>query len=104
MDGSNVNIKLLRHFKDKPRISDPLNPVVLDIGTCGLHTFHNAFITAIKTTKWELVEFLKAIYNVFKDVPAQQAEYNNTTESNKFSLKFCVMCWLNNFTVAEIAE
>lgn len=52
----------------------------------------------------ELVKFLRAIYNLFKDDPAWRAKYNNIIGSNKFPLKFCAVRWLNNFTVAERTE
>lgn len=104
MDGPNVNIKLLRLLKEKLKISDLNDPIIFDIGTCGLHTLHNAFKAGIKAPKWEIIDFLRAIYNLFKNVPARRADLIHYSGSSEFPLKFCAVRWLQNIVVAERAE
>jgi len=104
MDGPNVNIKMFKDFKEELKSADDSSPIILDIGTCGIHTLHNSFKISIKSSSWNLVEFLRAIYNVFKHVPACRAEFIKITGSRKFSLKFCAVRWLNNICVAERAD
>lgn len=104
MDGPNVNIKMFKDFKEELKSADDLSPMILDIGTCGIHTLHNSFKTSIKSSSWNLVEFLRAIYNVFKHVTVRRAEFIKITGSRKFPLKFCAVRWLNNICVAERAD
>lgn len=104
MDGPNVNIKLLRLLKEKLKTSDLNDPIIIDIGTCGLHTLHNAFKAGIKAPKWEIIDFLRAIYNLFKNVPARRADLIHYSGSSEFPLKFCAVRWLQNIVVTERAE
>lgn len=102
MDGPNVNFKFLREFKDAVS-SEPSSPVLLDIGSCGLHSVHCAFKAAVKATQWDVVEFLRALYYLFKNVPARRADYCHYSSSSLFPLKFCAIRWLENVRVAERA-
>lgn len=105
MDGPNVNIKVLNDLKEELKdTDDEMDPVMLDIGTCGLHTMHNAFKNGIKASKWNIIEFLRAIYNLFKDVPARRADYIHYTGSLKFPKKFCAVRWLQNIEVSQRAQ
>lgn len=59
MDSPNANHKMLRDFKEKlEEIHDLIDPHIIDIGSCGLHTMHNSFTNAIKINDWKIVEFL----------------------------------------------
>lgn len=102
MDGPNVNIKFLRDLKEELK-HDPNSPILLDIGSCGLHNLHNAFKAAMKATTWDIVKFLRAICNIFSHVPARRADYIRFSGSNKFPMKFCAVRWLQNGAVAERA-
>ena len=72
MDGPNVNLKFLRNLKLALKNGSPENAVLLEIGSCGLHTAHNAFKAGLKQTGWSLVEFMNGCYLTFKDVPARR--------------------------------
>lgn len=63
-DGPNVNLKFLRDFAD--HVKEEFDSKLLDIGTCSLHIVHGVFKTAHKQTKWEIHEFLRCIYYLFK--------------------------------------
>ncbi|XP_063226873.1 uncharacterized protein LOC134541567 [Bacillus rossius redtenbacheri] len=102
MDGPHVNFKFLRDLKEEIVTSEN-DPSFLDIGSCGLHTLHCAFKAAIKATDWKIVEFLRALYNLFKNVPARRADYVQFSGSSNFSKKFCAIRWLENSGVAERA-
>lgn len=102
MDGPNVNLKFLRDLKDDLN-NGPDSPVLLDIGSCGLHNLHNAFKAAMKATAWDIVQFLRAIYNIFAHVPARRADYIRFFGSHQFPLKFCAVRWLQNGVAAERA-
>lgn len=100
MDGPNVNHKMIRLWKEE-MTDDGLQ--LLDIGSCGLHTVHCAFKYAIKSTNWVVVEFLRAIYNIFKDVPSRRGDFKGITGCSTFPIKFCSIRWIENARVAERA-
>ncbi|XP_071563117.1 uncharacterized protein [Temnothorax nylanderi] len=103
MDGPNVNFEFLRDLK-LDLSSDPENKKLLDLGSCGLHTMHCAFKAGINATKWNIIAFLRALYNLFKNVPARKADYTSASGSADFPLKFCGIRWLENIAVAERAR
>ena len=49
MDGPNVNIKLLKMIQAERSENEHQ---LIDIGSCGLHTIHNAFKTGTESTGW----------------------------------------------------
>lgn len=102
MDGPNVNFKLLKLLKSelRPGLDDPK---FLDIGSCGIHTLHCAFKAGIKGTGWSLIEFLRALFNLWKNVPARRGMYTEITGSTLFPHKFCTIRWLENAPVANRA-
>ncbi|XP_049518510.1 uncharacterized protein LOC125943340 [Dermacentor silvarum] len=102
MDGPNVNMKFLREIKQELCESSD-GRQILDVGSCGLHVVNGAFKTGHAATGWQLVEFLRAIYNLFKCVPARRAEYARITGSNVYPLKFCAVRWLENVSVISRA-
>lgn len=102
MDGPNVNFKTLRLLKEE-RESDVDSPQLLDLGSCGLHTVHCAFKAGVNATSWGIIQFLRALYNLFKDVPARRGDYTAKTKSDIFPLKFCSIRWLENVAVANRA-
>ena len=74
---------------------------MLELGSCGLHNVHGGFKDAIKETEWQLVIYLRSLYNLFKDVLARRAKYTQYTESDVFPSKFCAIRWLENSDVAQ---
>lgn len=64
---------------------------------------HNAFKNAIKSAKWNIIEFLRFIYNVYKDVPARRADFIKFSNPTTFPKKFCAVRWLQNIETSERA-
>lgn len=100
MDGPNVNFKLLDLLQ---REYAELNggAQVLVVGSCGLHTLHNAMKAGF--TVWQIEKFLRALHFLFHNVPARREDYTNTTGSTCFPLSFCGHRWVENVPVAERA-
>ncbi|KAE8742847.1 hypothetical protein FOCC_FOCC005271, partial [Frankliniella occidentalis] len=102
LDGPSVNFKFLKelqvHLKGE---HGPDEPILLLMGSCGLHVVHNAFKTGVNAAGWGIVGYLRATYNVFKDVPARRSKYTLWTGSTKFPQKYCAVRWLNNASVAD---
>ncbi|GBN02756.1 Kinesin-like protein unc-104 [Araneus ventricosus] len=102
MDGPNVNHKFLKDLKMELEVT-PQDPIILDIGSCGLHTIHCGFKHAIKATEWKVVDFLRALHYIFKDVPSHRADFTHLTGCEKFPKKFCAIRWIENVDIAERA-
>ncbi|GBM12783.1 hypothetical protein AVEN_172356-1, partial [Araneus ventricosus] len=62
---------------------------------------HCAFKSSMQETGWNIVPFLRAVYNLFKDSPAGRAL--SVTTSSVFPKKFCVVRWLQNAEVSQRA-
>ncbi|GBL84560.1 hypothetical protein AVEN_99516-1 [Araneus ventricosus] len=50
-----------------------------------------------------MVEYLRALYNLFKDVPAHRGTYTEFSGSKIFPKKFCSIRWLENSDIAQRA-
>ena len=106
MDGPNVNWKFHDTLQEYRQEENPQSPLLLVIGSCGLHVLHGAYQTAHKKTTWEVQKVLKALHGIFKKSPARRADYlkDNDLVSNDddnqmklyFPLKFCSHRWLEN--------
>lgn len=105
MDGPNVNFKFHRLLKEF--LKDSLNEerVLPDIGSCGLHTLNNAFKNAIKSVGWDVAKFLRAAFDLFKNVPARRSQFilYSNIPANQFPMKFCSTRWFQNAAPAECA-
>ncbi|XP_021701533.1 uncharacterized protein LOC110676754 [Aedes aegypti] len=99
MDGPNVNWAFLRELK----LELTGDAKLLDLGSCGLHIMHGAFKDGFQATEWPVVTFLRALYNLFKEVRARRALYVQYSGSDVFPLKFCGHRWLENSNVAKRA-
>lgn len=102
MDGPNVNFAFLRELKLELKEEGKTNELI-DLGSCGIHTVHNAFKKALTRTGWNLTRLLRAMYNLFKDVPTRRGIYIRLTNSDLFPLKFFSVRWLENSAVAQRA-
>ncbi|KAJ8869850.1 hypothetical protein PR048_028859 [Dryococelus australis] len=108
MDGPNVNKKFLQDLKLYLK-GDPDSPVILNLGTCelhtlrncGLHTLHNSYKAAIKKTDWGNIESLRALHYLFSCVPVRRADYVQFSGSNVFPFTYCKVRWLKNVKVVE---
>ena len=103
MDGPNVNLKFLRDLQTKMLLTED-NKRLIDIGTCRLHVLHNAFKNSIKNVQWEIAEFLRALFNLFHNVPARRAEYIAASNVDLFPKNFCGIRWVENVSVPERAR
>lgn len=105
MDGPNVNWSFYKLLKnDITTIHGPDTPQLLELGSCGLHVVHGAFKTGIKKTDWNIIEFLRALYNLFKMVPARRGHFTEITGVSLFPLPFCTVRWIENARVAKRSQ
>lgn len=100
MDGPNVNFKLL-DLLQKEHAELHGGTQVIMVGSCGLHTLHNAMKAGF--TAWQLEKLLRAMHFLFYNVPARREDFTNLTRSSCFPLSFCGHRWVENVPVAERA-
>ena len=99
MDGPSVNWKAYNQLHCE--LKDNFKSGLLHVGSCGLHTLHNAFKKGCAATKWQIDSFLSSAYYLFKDSPARREDYITVTGCNTFPLKFCSHRWLENESIAK---
>ena len=97
MDGPNVNWKL---FEDLlTQLLSDTGKQMLNVGSCGLHTIHEAYRDGIKATKCDTECFLSSCFYLFKDSPARRENFTRITSSSTFPLKFVPRRWVENVPV-----
>ena len=102
MDGPNVNWKVHDMLsKDVKRVKADQN--LLNAGSCGMHTIHNAFRSGCKATGWDIEEILCSMHRLFKDCPAREDDYKSVTKSSELPTNFCRHRWLENVSVMRQA-
>jgi hypothetical protein len=92
-----VNWKLLELIQEKLKVNNC--PPLLNIGSCGLHTVHNAFKHGCKKSGFEVCSFLKAHHFLFFETSARREDFSEITGSSVFPLPFCGHRWLENIPV-----
>ena len=87
MDGPSINLKFYQEFSTcfKENNSHSL----LDIGSCSLHVVHRSFTTGVEKSGWKWKNLLKGAYYVLHNTAARTEDYESTTWSTVYPLKFC---------------
>ena len=101
MDGPNTNWNVLDLVNG--HLVENGHKNLVEIGSCSLHVVHGAFQTGALKTGWELNKVLKAMYNIFKESPAQRDIYLKEGSLSEFPLKFWEPRWIEDKEVAERA-
>ncbi|XP_051806518.1 uncharacterized protein LOC127534690 [Acanthochromis polyacanthus] len=100
MDGPNVNFRFL-DLLQKEHGELHGGAETISVGSCGLHTLHNALKAGF--TEWSIEKLLRAMHFLFNNVPARREDFTNITKSTSFPLPFCGHRWIENVPVAERA-
>ncbi|CAN7945535.1 unnamed protein product [Ixodes hexagonus] len=101
MDGPNVNLKFFKNFQ--AHLQQTYQVQCVDIGTCGLHTMHNAYRAGITASKWGIDCLLSSLSALFEGSPARREDVSTVTGQETFPLKFVAHRWLENIPVIERA-
>ncbi|CAH3122844.1 unnamed protein product [Pocillopora meandrina] len=104
MDGPNVNWKLHELFQELISEVDENAPILVNVGSCGLHIVHNAFKAGSKASTWSIQEVLSSLHWLFVDSPARREDYTEITSSVVFPIKYCKHRWLENLPVVVRAQ
>ena len=78
-DGPNVNLLLLKILAEKCK--DEELSQLIDLGTCGLHTAHNAFKHGQKASDWQLKKLMTSMSKIFHEAPGRRADYKTITDT-----------------------
>ena len=103
MDGPNVNWSLYKILSEDLQKRVSTNFRFIDIGSCGLHTVHNAFRAGHNASEWDLGHWFSSLSWLFKDTPARREDFTTITGSTEFPLDHCAHRWVENIPVAERA-
>lgn len=102
MDGPAVNYKFLDNLKtDLQHINSDCE--LLSMGSCGLHVVHGVLQTGHKASSWNVNSVLRALYTLFKDSPARQADYIRIIACSVFPKKFRQVRWAENAVASNRA-
>ena len=83
MDGPNVNFKMV-DLLQKKHAELYGGAQIVTVGSCGLHTLHNAL--KVGFTVWQLEKRLRAMHFLFHNVPARREDFTTLTGSTRFPL------------------
>lgn len=100
MDGPNVNWAAFKSFSKE--VEQETNNKLINIGSCGIHTLHNAFKEGM-TKSFNLGSYLSSLHWLFKDSPARREDFTTITGSVVFPLSYCGHRWLENVSCIERA-
>lgn len=101
MDGPNVNWSLFHKFQQ--HMKNDFQVQCLDIGSCGLHTVHNAYKGGMHATGWPVDTYLSSLFSLFHDAPARREDFVRETGNSVFPLPFVSHRWIENVPVLERA-
>lgn len=101
MDGPNVNLKFFRNMQ--VHLQEHHQVQCVDLGTCGLHTIHNAFRAGVVASKWGIDILLTSLSALFRDSPARREDFSTVTNQDTFPLHFVAHRWVENTLVIERA-
>ena len=68
MDGPSVNWKFFNMLSTA--LDEKFDTSLLEIGCCGLHVVHGAFLTGHKAVRWNMNSVLRSFYKLFHNSPA----------------------------------
>lgn len=77
MDGPNVNWKVLKLLSED--LHNRCGSKIIDVGSCSLHTVHNAILHGLEKSGWDLGHLFTSLYWLFKDTPARREDFTNIT-------------------------
>ena len=77
--------------------------MLIDIGTCGLHTINGSLQTGAKATGWNIKKLLSLMYQIFHESPSRTSDYERIAEatSSNFPYMSCSTQWAKNQSVAK---
>ena len=99
MDGPRTDWSVLDKVRERRKEAG--QPVLENIGSCGLHIISGALQTGVKESSWPLKQVLQSTFILFNQSPARRDGYMRINESSTFLIKFCPTGWVENEPVAE---
>ena len=75
--------------------------LIIDIGTCSLHTVHRSVETLFDKSSMNIMETLKGEFQPLHNYPARHEDYESVSGSRKCLLYYCATRWVENKLIAE---
>ena len=79
---------------------------LIDLGTCGLQTTHNAFKHGEKASDWQLKKLMSSMSKIFHETLGGCADYKTVTDAMEkdYPMQFVTHRWVENDVVAKKAR
>ena len=99
-----MNLLFLKILAEKHK--DEELSQLIDLGTCGLHTVHNAFKHGEKASDWQLKKLMSSMSKIFHEAPERHADYKTVIDAieNDYPMQFITHRWVGNDVVAKKAR
>ena len=103
-NGPNMNLLFLKILAEKHK--DEELSQLIDLGTCGLHTVHNAFKHGEKASDWQLKKLMSSMSKIFHEAPERHADYKTVIDAieNDYPMQFITHRWVENDVAAKKAR
>ena len=104
MDGPSTNWNILNVVSNHLVANGYKN--LIEIGSCSVHTVHDAFQTGatfLSNKDRESNKAFEAMYKIFNESSAGHDVYLKEENSSKFPIKFCETGWIEDKEIAEHA-
>ena len=98
-----MNWKMFDDFSKDVEVENDQDQKLIDIGSCGLHTMHNAYKLGMTKSEFDIGSFLSSLYYLFKDSPVRREDFMVSSKGKDFPLKYCGHRWLENVPCIERA-
>ncbi|KAJ8251913.1 hypothetical protein COCON_G00212250 [Conger conger] len=99
MDGPNVNWKFFELLQ-REHAEQYGGAQLVVVGSCGLHTLHNAFKCGF--SMWQLEKVLRAMHFLFHNVPARREDFTALTKSLSLLTRFVKRELLQDITPLQL--
>ena len=100
-DGPNANLLFLKVLTEKCK--DEELTQLIDLGTYGLHTAHNAFKHGEKASDRQLKKLMSSMSKIFQEAPGRRADYKTVTDATEkdYRMQFITHRWVESDVVAK---
>ena len=103
-DRPNVNLLFLK-VRTENHKNEELSQLI-DLGTCGLHTAHNAFKHGDKSLRLTTQKKMSSMSKIFHEAPERRADHKTVidTKENDYPMQFITHRCMKNDLVAKKAR
>ena len=99
LDDPATNWSFFENLFQERAESNPDLPMLINLGSCGIHVVHGGFKYGVEATGWKLDGLLGSMV---RDSPARRDDFTTVTGSTLLPLKFYSTRWLEDVIIIII--